>query len=197
MGKFWARLQAEGHDDFGAYDLPLGLALLVSYALLGLLNKGMWVGAVLWWIGVCVALWKGHEIEIARVWDLGRRRHRGTLSIRLTWIALLWSFFLAMLAVRLSHARALHTLVGWHDGPLVLLLTFGLFNLATGCKASIGRRVYLGLLLCAIAVLVVGVPLLRTHLHWSTAILGGGALLLSGYVGRRVYRQRLSLIRGT
>jgi hypothetical protein len=94
------------------------------------------------------------------------------------------------LALFVAHARGWHHLDGWADGPMLALLLLGLYHLGLGAKLNLGRWVYLGLALCVLAVVISGVPWLRQRMHLATAILGGGALLLSGHVGRRSYALR-------
>ena len=193
MGIGWwlQRAQQEGHDSFGAFEWTLGLALVVGYTASALLQKLPWLGGLMLWVLCVVALWHGHGMEMHRLGSLHRRRARGTLSVRITWLALAWAVLWSILVLRLAHARAWTLEEGWHDGPIQAVMILGLYHLALGVKLGVARWVYLGLFLSILAVALPGVPLLRRNLYLATAILAGGALLISGYRGRQTFLKLL------
>ncbi|MBN1402654.1 MAG: hypothetical protein JXA74_17570 [Anaerolineae bacterium] len=178
--------QTDGQDTFGAYEWALGIALLVGMSLFALLPAG-WLAALFLWALILAALWYGREVELHQLVRMGRRRYRDSLSMGLPWLALAWSLIWTLLALAFAHARGFHRLPGWADGPLAALLLLSLLHLGLGAQLNVGRWVYLGLALCALAVLVPALPPLRAHMHLAVGLLGGAALLLSGYVGRRSY----------
>jgi hypothetical protein len=187
--------QAEGHDTYGAYEWALGIALLVGLSLFALLPAS-WLAALFFWALILAALWYGRELELQQLARLGHRRPWGSLSLRLTWLTLAWSLVWSLLALAFAHARGFDRLPGWADGPLVALLVLGLYHLGLGAKLNLGRWVYVGLALCVAVVLVTSVPFLRQHMHPAAGVLGGGALMLSGHLGRRSYAQQRRAMRG-
>ncbi|MFP3897260.1 MAG: hypothetical protein ACLFV5_10565 [Anaerolineales bacterium] len=90
----------------------------------------------------------------------------------------------------LLFARALAwdiQVAGWREGPLLSTLTLALYHLAMGIKMSLRRWTWLGAVLVLWAVLIPGVSFFRERIFFSVALLVGGALLISGYQGRREY----------
>ena len=177
----------EVQDSLGAYELTLGGAVFVGYVVLWLLRAHAGWGLALLYALCLGALWLGARLENLQFHELGRRRFRGTLYRRVTWLVALAAFLLAQMLIGLAHARAWNTLPGWHDGPIVMMLTLGLYHLALGLKTSTLRWTCLGAALCVLAVLLPGVSALRDKLYFTVGLLAGGSLLAAGLVGRALF----------
>ena len=199
MGERWAALKgwvskalAEGHDSYGAYEWPLGGAIFVGYAI------AEWQSAarpglvsLAFYFLLALALWEGSRVEQEQLRALGRRRFRGTLALRLTWILLVGALAFACLLIGFAHARTWNWLEGWHDGPIVLTLVLGLYSLSTGLKVGVRRWILLGVVLCGLAAVLPVIPGLRFRLYFVTGLLLGAALVGSGMYGRVVFLRRL------
>jgi len=179
-----AEVLEEGQDSLGAYELTLGGAVFLGYLMLWWLRAHAGWGLMLVYMLCVVSLWLGARLEQMQFHALGRRRFRGTLYRRLTWLVALGAFILAWILIGLAHARAWNTLPGWHDGPILLTLSLGLYHLAMGLKTNTPRWTYLGGVLCALAVIMPAAVPLRDKLYFVTALLAGGSLIASGLVGR-------------
>ena len=187
----FAWVQSEGHDSFGAFELTLGCAVLLGCPLFVVLCKMPWLAWAVFCGLLIAVLWGGHRLESRYLRMLGRRRSRGTLLLRITWLVLAWALLWTYLLIRLAHARAWNWLLpGWADGPIMLMLVLGLYYLAIGVKVGVRRWVVLGLTLSMMAVLIPGLSLLRDMLYLSTGLFAGGALLISGYRGQQVFWER-------
>ena len=191
LGAWVSKAREEGHDSLGAYEWPLGAAIIVGYGLVEWLSTRPTLGGVLFLVLVALAVWEGSRIEREQLHALGRRRFRGTLALRLTWVLVAEGLLLAYLLLGLAHARGWHWLEGWHDGPIVLTLVLGVYHLALGLKTRVARWVWLGAVLCGFAVLLPAVPPLRLRLHFVSGLLVGAALLVSGLLGRLDFVRRL------
>ena len=92
----------------------------------------------------------------------------------------------------LARARAWNELPGWRDGPVLMLLTLGLYHLALGLRTRTWRWVFLGGALLTLAVLIPGVAGLRSRIYLATALLAGATLIAAGLIGRMRYERELS-----
>ncbi|NLG28619.1 MAG: hypothetical protein GX557_11965 [Chloroflexi bacterium] len=186
-----AEVLEETQDTLGTYELALGGAILIGYLVLWWLRA--WPGwglAVLWFL--CLAgVWLGAHMEDAQFHRLGRRRFRGTLYRRITWLTVACALLLGGVLLGLAHARAWNELPGWRDGPVLMLLTLGLYHLALGLRTRTRRWVYLGGALLALAVLIPGVGVLRSRTYLVTALLAGATLIAAGLSGRMRYEREL------
>jgi hypothetical protein len=182
-----AEVLEEGQDSLGAYEMTLGGAVFVGYIALWWLRAHAGLGLALLYVLCAAALWMGARLEQMQFHELGRRRFRGTLYRRFTWLVALGAFVLAWLPIGLAHARAWNLLSGWHDGPIVLMLTLGLCHLALGLKTNTLRWTCLGGALCALAAIIPAVAPLRDKLYFVTGLLAGGSLLAAGLMGRLRY----------
>jgi len=183
-------MRAKGQDTLGAFELPLGGAVLVSHLLSALLPKARGLTTTALYAALALALWCGHSLERRWLHEPGRRHFRGTLYLRITWVVLGWSLLWASLPVAFAHARTWHWLGGWRDGPILLTLTLGLFHLTQGARLGVSRWVCLGGVLCLLAALLPGIRALREHMNLATALLAGGALILSGYAGQSALQKQ-------
>ncbi len=166
----------------------MGAAVLLGYLFRALLPRIAWLGNTILSVLMLCALWYGHRLEIRWLRSLGRRRIRGTLFLRVTWLVLLWSFLWSYVLLLFARALAWDVQIpGWRNGPLLLTLTLALYHLTMGVKMSLRRWIWLGAVLVLWAVLIPGVPLLRERMFVSIALLVGGALLVSGHWGRREF----------
>jgi hypothetical protein len=177
----------EAQDSLGAYELSLGTAVFVGYVVLWWLRSVAGLGLVVLYLLCVAAMWTGARLEQIQFHTLGKRRFRGTLYRRVTWVVAAGAFVLAWIPIGLAHARAWNTLPGWHDGPIVMMLTLGLYHLAMGLKTNTPRWTYLGAALCAFTVIVPGIEPLRSKLYFSTGLLAGGSLVAAGLLGRLRY----------
>jgi len=185
------RTQWEGQDDYGIHELTAGVALVAGFAFFALLPRvTLWTSLPLYAL-LAAGAWYGGVLETRQLRALGRRRARGMLDLPITWVTLALALALSGLALALAHSAGWADVVGWSDGPLLLTLTSGLANVSQGVRLSIRRRQVLGAVLCGVAVLLPGAALLRTHLFVSTAVLTGGAHVLSGLAGQAALRRRL------
>ena len=185
------QMTAEGQDSLGAFELPLGAAVLVG----GIINivtvQRPWLGTALFCIFIIAALSYGGRLEYRWFRLLGRRRFRGTLLLAITWLVVAWSALLSGLLIGLAHARGWDRLEGWAGGLIWLTLTLGLYHIAQGVRLGVRRWVCLGAVLCLWAVLLPGWSLFRQRIFVAGALLVGGTLLISGYWGYRAcLRQR-------
>ena len=187
IADWWRALLDEGQDSYGAYEWGLGLALLVGFALFALLPGVAWLAAILFWGLVLAGLWYARELEVQRLAVLGKRRFWATAGLKLTWFVLEWCLLWALAALWVAGARGWRTRPGWADGPLVALLVLGGYFLSLGLKLRLRRWIWLGAALSLLAALTPALPGLREHLHLSTALLGGAALLIAGLAGRGAY----------
>jgi len=180
----------EGRGNLGAFELPLGIAVLANYLLFALLPKARALTTALFYVSLALALWRGHLLERRWGYGSGRRRFPGTLFLGITWAVLGWSLLWAGLLIAFAHARTWHWLGGWRDGPILLTLTLGLFHLAQGARLRVGHWAYVGGVLCLLGVLIPGLQTLREHINLATAFLVGGALILGSYMGQGASRKR-------
>ncbi len=188
-----AEVLDEAQDTLGAYELTLGGAMLLGYLLMWWLRARPGWGLGLLWLLSVVGLWVGALLEENQFRRLGRRRFRGTLYRRISWLVLVGALVLAGLLVWFAHARAWNDLAGWHDGPVWMLLTLSFYHLALGLKTGTRRWVWLGSALCVLAIALPGVAALRSRLYVATALLGGGSLLAAGLVGRLRFERALAV----
>jgi hypothetical protein len=170
----------------------VGAAVLVGNLIAWWLRERPVWGAILCAMLAIVALWGGARLERHYLYGLGQRRFRGTLGLRITWLVLLCALVLSLLVVALAGARGWNADAGWHSGPLIIILTLGLYHLSLGFRLRIGRWICLGLLLCGFAILIPGVAALRQRLHVVTAVLAGPAMLASGLLGHLSFRRQSS-----
>jgi hypothetical protein len=188
---WFARAQAEGFDNLGAFELALGAAVLLSYLLYALLTRFTTLATLLFWILLVAALWYGNRLERRQHHALGKRHLRGTLFLGITCLTLGVALLLGLLLIGLAHARAWDRIPHWADGPLLLALVLGLYHLSQGLRLGVQRWLYLGGVLCGLAVIIPAVPFLRAYMYLVSALLMGGSLLISGYFGQREMRRRL------
>lgn len=185
------QIAAEGQDSLGAFELPLGAAVLVSCLINAVMVQRPWLGTALFCILIIAALGYGGYLEYRWFRLLGRRRFRGTLLLASTWLAAAWAALLSGLLIGLAHARGWDRIEGWVGGLIWVTLFLGLYHIAQGLRLGVRRWTYLGSMLCLWAVLLPALPLLRQHIFVAGALLVGGMLLISGYWGYRAYlRQR-------
>ncbi len=185
------RAQWEGQDDYGIYELTMGVALLLAFLFFALLPRVTLLTSLPMYVLLAAAAWYGSVLEHRQLRTLGRRRARGMLSLGITWVTLAQSLLLAGLLLGGAHLAGWSHVRGWSDGPLLVALVAGLQNVSQGARLGIRRRLWLGLALCAFAVPLAGLPALRERLFLSTAVLVGGGQVLSGLIGRQALQQRL------
>jgi hypothetical protein len=188
---WFVRAQAEGFDNLGAFELTLGAAVLLSYLFYAVLTRVTTFATLVFWILLVAALWYGNRLESRQLHALGRRRLRGTLFLGITCLTLGLALLLGLLLIGLAHARAWSRIPHWADGPLLFALVSGLYHLSQGLRLGVRRWLYLGGVLCGLAVIIPGVPFLRAYMYLVSALLIGGSLLISGYFGQREMRRRL------
>ncbi len=182
---------AEGQDNLGAFELPLGAAILMGLLINALMGRGAWLGTALLGLLIVAALGYGGYLEYRWFRILGRRRFRGTLLLTATWLVVAWAALLSGLLIGLAHARGWDRSEGWDGGLLWMTLILGLYHIAQGVRLGVRRWTYLGGVLCLWAVLLPALPLFRQRIFVAGALLVGGVLLISGYRGYRAYlRQR-------
>ncbi len=189
-----ARAANEGQDDYGAYSLPIGGAILLGYLLLGLLPRVTTLVGLVPYVLILAATWYGGQVDQRQLQSLGRRRVRGTLLLGASWVTFLLAVALAGLLLLVAHGNGWHHVSGWEDGPVFVTTVSALTKLSHGLRLRVRRRIIFGLLLAGLVVLLPVVPFLRNHLFLSTAILSGGALILSGLLGRREYQAVLAKV---
>jgi hypothetical protein len=191
MAGWLEHVRAEGHDNYGSYELALGVAVFVSQLLLSILRESTWLTKAVLWLLLIPGLAYAQRTEWRRLYSLGRRRFRTTPLLWSTWLSLGVSLLCGYLLLEFADVRTWSWALWWRRGPLMLLLTLGGWFASLGVKARVRRWVLLGLVLSAWAVLIPFVPFLRARFHFSTALLAGGALLLSGYCGYARYLEHL------
>lgn len=185
------KIAAEGQDNLGAFELPLGAAVLVGWLINAVTMPRPWLGAALFCILIIAALGYGGYLEYRWFHILGRRRFRGTLLLAITWLAVAWAALLSSLLIGLAYARGWDRAEGWAGGLIWVTLVLGLYHIAQGVRLGVRRWTYLGGVLCLWAVLLPALPLPRQRIFVAGALLVGGMLLISGYWGYRAYlRQR-------
>jgi hypothetical protein len=189
VGRWLARALDEGQESFGAYEITLGAAVLAGLLVAWWLRERPVWGGILMGLGLLAALYGGNRLERDYLYTLGRRRFRGTLSLRITWLTVAYAFILGLVLVGLASARGWDAASGWLDGPMLLVLTLGLYHLALGLKVGVRRWIWLGLILCGLAVLIPGVPVLREDMRVVTAVLAGPILVGSGLIGHLMFRR--------
>jgi hypothetical protein len=163
------------------------MAVLAGFLLMHALWRLPWLALPLFWALVGLSLWYGRQLDLTRAYAVGRRQARSLVSLPTTWISATWALILTGALLWWARTRGWNALPGWADGPLFALLVLGFYHLGAGVRANVARYVYLGLCLCLLAVLISAVGPLRERIYLSTAVLGGGALLLSGLLGRRAF----------
>ena len=193
----WVRqLESEGQDSYGAFEFPLGVTVIVGYLLLTLLGKAPWWAVFLYAVLGIVALGVGHQLEGKQHRDAGRRRARGTLLLRVTWIIAFWCLLWVLLLLFVASARGWTEIPGFHGGAVALGLILGLYALCFGLKNRLIRTTCTGAVLVLWSALVPAIGVLRDKAFLSYALLIGGTLLLSGFLGRRSWRAYLAIRRG-
>ncbi len=185
------RVQWEGQDDYGIYELTVGVAILLSFSFFSLLPRVTLLTSLPLYVLLLAAAWYGSVLEQRQLRALGRRRARSMLQLGITWVTLALAALLAGLVLAAAHLAGWADVRGWSDGPLLMTLVLGLQSASQGARLRIGRRLVLGLALCAFAVLLAAIAPLREHLFPATAVLTGGAQVLSGIYGQATLRQRL------
>lgn len=147
------------------------------------------------WLVFCLlfvgGLWYGGALEYRQLRALGRRRVRGTLLLLITWLTVGLALLLAGLLVALARLLEAGSLYGWLDRPILMTLFFGLYHLSQGVRLGVPRWMYLGGALCLLGAMIPGVRFLRHSLYLTCALLLGGPLLVSGYLGRRTFLRQL------
>jgi len=184
-----ARAGTEGQDDYGAYSLPIGGAIVLGYLLLALLPRVTTLTNLVLYVLIVAATWYGSQVDYRQLQSLGKRRARGTLLLGASWVTFLLAALLAGLLLLFARGRGWNHLGGWQDGPIFVTTVSALTKLSHGLRLRVRRRIIFGLLLSGLVVLLPAVPLLREHLFLATALLSGGALILSGVLGRRDYQR--------
>jgi len=192
LSQWFSRVAAEGHDSYGAFEWPLGLAILLGFGLCALVGVGLWVWFFLWFL-IFLALYYGHRLERQSLRMLGLRRRRGTLTLRITWLLLTWVLFWAEALLLFARAR------GWAldsmSIPLFLPLIIGGYYLSLGIKARVKRWLVLGGMLVLWVGVAPGFSWFARYPYFLSGTVAGGMLLLSGWLGRRAFR-RQALSRG-
>jgi len=185
------RARWEGRDNYGVYDLTIGVALVVGFTLFALLPRVGGLAPVVLLILIGAAAWYGSRLEYRQLGSLGHRRARGTLLLGITWVTLLLSGVLGLMVLGVAHLQGWHLLPGWQDVPIYTTVVTALNHLAHGVRLGIRRRLIMGSALCAVVVLLPGVPVLRQNLYLSTAVLTGCLEVVGGLLGRRDYMEAL------
>ena len=185
------RVQWEGQDDYGIYELTMGAAILLSFLFFALLPRVTPVTSLPFYVLLAAAAWYGNLLEHRQLRALGRRRARGTLHLGITWVTFALSLLLAGLVLAAAHLAGWSAVRGWSDGPLLVALVAGLQNVSQGTRLSVRRRLALGLALSGVAVLLPGLEVLRERLFLAAALLVGGVQVVSGLYGRRLLQERL------
>jgi len=187
--QWWARVQDEGHDSLGAFELPLAVATFVGLAP-GWLAPESWLVRVALIIEIALALLWGHRVENRRLYAVGHRRFRGTLHLRLTWLLIGWALLWASALLSLAHLRTWDQSPGWYNDPLCVAATLSVIFLALGVKARVRRWVGLGLALAIGVGLLPWVAMQEISLHLLMAFWVGGALWVSAYAGQREFERQ-------
>jgi hypothetical protein len=185
------RAQWEGQDDYGIYELTMGAAIVLAFFFFALLPRVTLFTSLPLYILIAAAAWYGSLLEQRQLRSLGRRRARGNLLLGITWITAGLALVLGGLLLGLAEGMGWTDLPGWSDGPLLMIVFSALVNVSQGVRLGIRRRVVLGLVLAAWAVLIPGLDPLRERIYLATALLAGGAHLASGAWGRRALGARL------
>lgn len=181
----------QGHDNYGTYDLTLGVAIALGFLLLAILPQVNWLAWAAFWALFFAALWYGSVLENRQLETLGKRRARGTLLLGITWVSAVVVLLLAALLLALAHIKGWHRLPGWLDVPVFITAVLALNHLAQGVRLGIKRRLILGAAMCGVLVLLPGVEVLRRNLFLSTSILTGCLEVVGGLLGRREYMEAL------
>ena len=191
MANWLNRAQWEGQDDYGIYELTMGAAILIAFLFFALLPRVSFLASLPLYVLIIAAAWYGSQLEYRQLRALGRRRARGALLLGITWVTLALAVVLTGLLLILAELMGWTDVAGWSDGPGLVALVAGLVNTSQGVRLGIRRRLILGLALCALAVLIPGIGPLRERIYLTTAILVGGAHLMSGAFGRHALQSRL------
>ena len=187
-----ARQRAAGQDSHGAFELPLGIAVIIGYLLLALLGKAPWWAVLVFLLLGVVGLGFGHRAEARQLKTLGRRRVRGTLLLGATWLLGLWSFFWVCVLLLFARARAWDRMPGWHEGVMGVSLLLGIYSLAFGIKKSLRRQQFTGIALIIWAVVLPAVGVFRERAYLASAVFLGLVLVVSGALGQRSLRRHLA-----
>ena len=185
----WFRqLESEGQDSYGAFEFPLGATVILGYLFLTVLGKAPWWAVFLYAVLGIVAIGVGHRLESRQHKAAGRRRARGTLLLRVTWIIVFWCLIWVLVLLFVASARGWTEIPGFHGGAVALGMMLGLYALCFGLKNGLVRTACTGAALILWSALVPAVGVLRANAFLAYALLIGGTLLVSGVFGRRSLR---------
>ena len=189
LKRWLASLETEGHESWGMIEMAFGVAILIGYSLHWALRNVSWLGTLTLLLLLVVGLLYGQRMEYRLFARLGRRRVRGTLLLRITWVTVGWCLLWALLLLGVAHARAWTRIPGWHTGPVLLMSILCSYYLTLGLVLRIRRWTFLGGVLLVWLILLPGLAALRSRLDIAVAVAVGLTMIAFGYLGYRAFER--------